>query len=191
MYNTLYEKGYINDTSLGLGAAQAIQQFIDGEAAMTFDGSFNASALSAEGAVSFERGYFPLPANAAGQQIYAAMAPGAGPAIFSGTKYANECKQILEYWFDGESDLYKAFADTGRFVVTYGYGVDKNNPLFDSFMDLYNQGKAFYWCNQGWPSGTESEMVSLFEEMIGGQGTTIPDITSGMQNKFEELMEQE
>jgi raffinose/stachyose/melibiose transport system substrate-binding protein len=191
MYNTLYAKGYISNTSLGLGAAQGIQQFIDGEAAMTFDGSFNASALSAEGAVSFERGYFPLPGNAAGEQIYAAMAPGAGPAVFSSTKYPDQCKQILEYWFDGESDLYKAFADTGRFVVTYGYGVDKNNPLFDSFLDLYNDGKAFYWCNQGWPSGTESEMESLFGEMIGGQGTTVKDITSGMQNKFEELMEQE
>ncbi|BCJ99165.1 ABC transporter substrate-binding protein [Anaerocolumna chitinilytica] len=189
MYNTLYEKGYISNTSLGLGAAQAIQEFIDGKAAMTFDGSFNASALSAAGAVSFERGYFPLPGNAAGEQIYASMAPGAGPAIYSGTKYADECKQILEYWFDGKSDLYKAFADTGRFVVTYGYGVDKNNPLFSSFMDLYNQGKAFYWCNQGWPSGTESEMESLFGEMIGGQGTKVSDITAGMQLKFEELSE--
>lgn len=188
MYAELYEKGYIQDGSLGLGAAQAIQQFVDGEAAMTFDGNFNAAALTAQGAVDFERGYFPLPGTA--DKVYAAMAPGAGPAIYANTKYADECKAILEYWFDGESDLYKAFADTGRWVITYGYGSDKNDPMFDTFLDAYNEGRAFYWCNQAWPAGTETEMEEKFAELIGGQGTAVEDITNSMQIKFEELLEQ-
>ena len=51
MYKTLYDEGYIDASkSLGYGASQAIQDFIDGKAAMTFDGSFNATALLAEGA---------------------------------------------------------------------------------------------------------------------------------------------
>lgn len=187
MYKTLYDNGYIQTSSLGLGAQQAIQKFVDGEAAMTFDGSFNAAAITAQGAVDFERGYFPLPGNDAGTDLYAAMAMGAGPAIYSGSKYIDECKAILEKWFDGESDIYKAYADSGRFVVTYGYGADKVNPLFQPFIDLYNNGKSFYWCNQGWPAGTETEMEALFSEAIGGQGTSVSDIVNGMQMKFQEL----
>lgn len=187
MYKTLYDKGYIASNSLGLGAQQAIQKFVDGEAAMTFDGSFNVTALQAKGAVNFERGYFPLPGNAPGEQLYASMAMGAGPAIYSGSKYKEECKAILELWFDGESDIYKAYADSGRAIVTYGYGSDKVNPLFQNFLDSYNDGKSFYWCNQGWPAGTETEMETLFSESIGGQGTTVGDIVKGMQTKFEEL----
>lgn len=187
MYNTLYANGYISDTSLGLGATQAIQKFVDGEAAMTFDGSFNVNAITAKGAADFARGYFPLPGNAAGEDVYASVAPGAGPAIYSETQYPDEVKAVLEYWFDGESDLYKAYADSGEIVVTYGYGLDKNNELFVPFLDLYNEGKAFYWCNQAWPAGVETEMQALFSEMIGGQGTKVTDITKGMQMKFEEL----
>ncbi|SHK99981.1 raffinose/stachyose/melibiose transport system substrate-binding protein [Anaerocolumna jejuensis DSM 15929] len=187
MYKTLYDKGYIASNSLGLGAQQAIQKFVDGEAAMTFDGSFNAAAIQAEGAVSFERGYFPLPGNETGKQVYASMAMGAGPAIYSGSKHIDECKAILEKWFDGESDIYKAYADSGKVIVTYGYGSDKVNPLFKDFLDLYNKGNSFYWCNQGWPAGTENEMETLFSESIGGQKTTVEDIVKGMQSKFEEL----
>ncbi|WP_022767588.1 ABC transporter substrate-binding protein [Butyrivibrio sp. NC2007] len=188
MYGELYEKGYVIDSSLGLGAAQSIQMFVDGEAAMTFDGSFNASALCAAGAVDFERGYFPLPA--VNGDTYASMAPGGGPAVYSGTKHPDEVKAILNYWFDGESPVYQAFASTGNVLITYGYGADQNDPMYDEFMNLYNQGKAWYWCNQAWPAGTENEMEALFGSMIGGQGTTVPDITNGMQNKLEELLDQ-
>lgn len=187
MYKTLYDNEYIASSSLGLGAQQAIQKFVDGQAAMIFDGSFNAPAVSAEGAVSFERGYFPLPGNDPGEELYTAMAMSGGPAIFSGSDYVEECKNILELWFDGESDVYKAFADSGRNIVTYGYGSDSVDELFQPFVEMYNEGKAFYWCNQGWPAGTESEMQALFSEMVGGQGTTVEDITKGMQRKFEEL----
>lgn len=187
MYKTLYDKGYIQTTSLGIGAQQAIQKFVDGEAAMTFDGSFNATAVQAAGAVDFERGYFPLPGNDAGEELYASVALGGGPAIYSGSKYIDEAKEIIELWYDGESDIWKAYADSGKVVPTYGYGSEEVSPLYQPFVDLYNEGKSFYWCNQGWPAGTESEMEALFSEAIGGQGTTVKDIVEGMQLKFQEL----
>lgn len=55
---------------------------------------------------------------------------------------------------------------------------------------MLNDGKAFYWCNQAWPAGTENEMLNLFSEMVGGQGTEIDDITEGMQDKFEDLLDE-
>ena len=53
-----------------------------------------------------------------------------------------------------------------------------------------NEGKGFHWCNQAWPAGTETTMEELFSEMIGGQGTTVEDITQGMQDKFEDLLDE-
>lgn len=185
MYAELYDKGYVVSNSLGLSSAQAVQEFIDGKAAMIFDGAFDMASVSAEGAAEFERGFFPLPGT--NGDTYAAMAPAAGPAIYAQSKYINECKAILEVMYDGESDMYKANVD-GGVIPTYGYGSDELNPMYDSFMALYNQGKSFYWCNQAWPAGVNDEMAAKFAEYIGGQGTTIADITASMQAKFEEMM---
>ena len=143
--------------------------------------------LCANGAVDFERGYFPLPGNSADEELWASMSIGATPAIYSGSKHKEEAKAILEKWFDGESDIWKGMVDMGNIVVTYGYGSDQVDEFWKPFMDLYNEGKSSYWCNQGWPSGTENEMEALFSEAIGGQGTTVEDIVNGMQLKFEEL----
>ncbi len=185
-YGSLYENGYIQSGSLGLGASQAIQKFIDGECAMIFDGTFNAQAVNSTGAANFERGYFPLPGNEEGEQLYAAGVPGAGPAVYSESENIDLCKQILEYWFDGESELYKAYESCGKFIST-NEGAEVE-PLYEDFMKLYSEGNSWYWCNQAWPAGTENEMEALFGEMIGGAGTTVPDITKGMQNKLEELL---
>lgn len=190
MYKTLYDNKYIDASqSLGYGASQAITDFIDGKAAMTFDGSFNAAALTAEGAAgSFERGYFPIPGT---DGVYTATCLSAGYSIYSGSDYVDECKELLDYWMDGKSDVWKAHLSTGRIIATYGEGADAtpNYELFKPFIDLLNEGKGFYWCNQAWPAGTETEMEALFSEMVGGQGTTVEDITQGMQDKFEDLLD--
>lgn len=190
MYNELYENGYIDASqSLGIGASQAIQEFIDGNAAMTFDGSFNAPALLAEGeGGAFERGYFPIPSESGDN--YTATCLSAGYSIYSGSEYVDECKELLDYWFDGESDIWDAYLATGKIIVTYGEGADAtaNYELFKPFIDMMNEGKAFHWCNQAWPSGTETTMEEKFGEMIGGQGTTVDDITQEMQTRFQDLM---
>ena len=191
MYKTLYDEGYIDASkSLGYGASQAIQDFIDGKAAMTFDGSFNATALLAEGAGGdFERGYFPIPGT---DGVYTATCLSAGYSIYSKSEHIDECKEILDYWMDGESDAWDAYLSTGKIIATYGNGADStpNYELFKPFVELLNDGKGFYWCNQAWPAGTESEMESLFSEMVGGQGTEIEDITEGMQDKLEDLLDE-
>ena len=191
MYKTLYDEGYIDASkSLGYGASQAITDFIDGKAAMTFDGSFNATALLAEGAAgAFERGYFPLPGT---DGVYTATCLSAGYSIYSKSEHVDECKELLDYWMDGESDIWNAYLGTGKIIATYGNGADSsaNYELFKPFVDLLNEGKGFYWCNQAWPAGTETEMESLFSEMVGGQGTEIEDITEGMQDKFEDLLDE-
>lgn len=93
---------------------------------------------------------------------------------------------------DGQSPVWDAYLATGKIIATYGNGADAspNYDLFKPFVDLLNEGKGFYWCNQAWPAGTETEMEALFSEMVGGQGTTVEDITQGMQDKFEDLLDE-
>lgn len=191
MYKQLYDEGYIDASqTLGYGASQAIQDFIDGKAAMTFDGSFNATALTAEGAAGdFERGYFPIPSQSGDQ--YTATCLAAGYSIYSGSDYIDQCKELMDYWLDGESELWDAYLAKGTIIPLYGNGADSvaNYDLFKPFVDLTNEGKGFHWCNQAWPAGTETTMEEMFSEMIGGQGTTVEDITEGMQDKFEDLLD--
>ena len=187
MYKTLYDNKYIDASqSLGYGASQAIQDFADGKAAMTFDGSFNVTPLIANGV---DAGYFPIPGT---NGVYTATCLAAGYSIYNKSEYVDECKAILDYWLDGESPVWDAYLATGKVIATYGNGADAspNYDLFKPFIDLLNEGKGFYWCNQAWPAGTETEMEALFSEMIGGQGTTVEDITQGMQDKFEDLLDE-
>lgn len=194
MYKTLYDNKYIDSAqSLGYGASQAIQSFIDGKAAMTFDGSFNAKALLAEGAGGkFERGYFPIPSESG--EKYTATCLGGGYSIYSKSKHIDECKELLDYWLNGKADnaIWNAYLATGRIIPSFGEGADKipNYDLYKPFIDLMNQGKAFHWCNQAWPAGTEGTMEELFSEMVGGQGAKVEDITKGMQEKFEDLLDE-
>ncbi len=186
MYKTLYDNKYIDASqSLGYGASQAITDFADGKAAMTFDGSFNASALLAGGA---NVGYFPIPGK---EGVYTATCLSAGYSVYKNSEYVDQCKELLDYWMDGESEIWDAYLATGRVIATYGKGSEEspNYELFKPFIDLLNEGKGFYWCNQAWPAGTETEMEALFSEMVGGQGTTVEDITQGMQDKFEDLLD--
>ena len=192
MYKELYDNGYIDASqSLGYGASQSITDFIDGKAAMTFDGSFNAAAILADGAAGkFERGYFPIPSTSG--DTYTASCLAAGQSIYSGSQYIDQCKELLDYWLDGSSPAWEAYLATGKVVPTYGNGADTiaNYDLFKPFIDLAAEGKACHFCNQAWPAGTENTMEEMFSEMVGGQGTTVADITQGMQDKFEDLLDE-
>ena len=187
MYKTLYDNKYIDASqSLGYGVSQAIQDFADGKAAMTFDGSFNVAPLIANGV---DAGYFPIPGT---KGVYTATCLAAGYSIYSKSEHVDACKELLDYWMDGQSPVWDAYLATGKIIATYGNGADAspNYDLFKPFVDLLNEGKGFYWCNQAWPAGTETEMEALFSEMVGGQGTTVEDITQGMQDKFEDLLDE-
>lgn len=185
-YKELYDKGYITSNSLGLGSAQAIQTFIDGEAAMIIDGSWDTTALTAKGAVDFERGFVPLPGNDAGKELYACASTSGGYAINAKTEHPEIVKDIFNLMYDGESDLFKAWSENNQSISVYE-GVEVTNDLYKEVMDVYNTGKAFYFCNQMWYSGTEGELTAKFSEVIGNQGTTVEDVVESVQKKFDEL----
>lgn len=187
MYKELYDKGYVAKNTLGLGGPQATQMFIDGKAAMTFDGTWDYPTLMAKGAVDFQRGFFPLPANEKGQPTWQAVATAAGWAVNAKTKHIEEVKQILNYWFDEKSDLFQEWVKLNPSISAFN-GVPLNKELYkDAYEQYKKDGNAIYFANQMWPSGVDNALMTKFAEIIGGKNTTPEDVTKAMQDKFKEL----
>lgn len=182
MYKELYDKGYVIDTSLGLGQAQAQQMFVDQNAAMIFDGDFSYSALKND---NFELGFAALPANTTGE-TYLSASTGAGYAISSTSENVDLLKDIFNEMTDGESELFEAWIGSASAVSSYK-DAQISDEVFNDIMPLFEAGKSFYFCNQAWPAGTESEMQSKFSEMIGTGNVTPEEVAEAMQAKFEEL----
>lgn len=182
LYKELYDKGYVTSNSLGLGQPQAQQIFKDQQAAMIFDGDFSFPALEND---HFELGFMGLPANDTGDS-YIAAATAAGYAISSKSEHKEMLKEIFNKMSDGESAFYDAWIQTATSFTTYK-GVELSNPVFNDVIPAFEAGRSFYWCNQAWPSGTETEMQAKFSEMIGTGKLDSKDVAKAMQAKFDEL----
>ncbi|MBR7926762.1 extracellular solute-binding protein [Aerococcaceae bacterium zg-ZUI334] len=182
MYKELYDKEYVTTNSLGLGQPQAQQMFVDKKAAMIFDGDFSFGAFSN---VDFNLGFMGLPANKEGE-TYIAAATSAGYAISSKSEHKEMLKEVFNKMMDGESSLYDAFAKSASSFSTFK-NVEVGNEVFNDVVPAFEKGKSFYWCNQAWPSGTETEMQAKFSEMIGTKRLSPEEVAEAMQIKFEEL----
>lgn len=186
-YGELYKKGYVVKNSLGIGAAQANQLFIDGQAAMIFTGTWDAPSLTSQGAANFTRGFDSLPGNNAGEPVFVSAATSAGYGVNAKSKYVNEVKEILNFWFDGNSELFKSFNEHNTDISVYE-GVELNNELFATLHENYSiTGNSVYFSNQMWPSGVADVMQSKFAEVIGGRNITGVDVAKAMDDKFKEL----
>lgn len=187
MYKELYAKGYIAKNTLGLGGAQATQMFVDGKAAMAFDGTWDFPTMTAKGAVDFQRGFFPLPGNEKGQPTWQAVSTAAGWAVNAKTKNMEAVKQVLNYWFDTKSDLFQAWIKNNPSISAFN-DVPLTNDLYkDSYTDYQKTGNSIYFANVMWPNGVADVLQSKFGEIIGGRNTTPEDVTKAMQDKFTEL----
>jgi raffinose/stachyose/melibiose transport system substrate-binding protein len=186
-YKELYDKGYVVKGSLGMASTQAMQQFIDGKAAMVFTGTWDLPSITAKGAVEFERGFFSVPGNEPGQPIYASASTSAGFALNASSKNLDVAKQIFEYMYDGQSPLFQAWVASNPSISVYN-GVPLNNEIFKDALDhIQSTGNAFYFSNQMWPAGVSDVMQSKFSEIIGGKKTSAEEVTKAMQDKYNEL----
>ena len=96
-------------------------------------------------------------------------------------------KEVLNYLFDGESDLFKAFVEANSSISVYK-DVELENELFKEVNDNYQQtGNSIYFSNQMWPAGVSDVMQAKFAEIIAGQKTTPEDVANAMETKFREL----
>lgn len=190
-YKTLYDRGFVQKNSLGAGNTQAQQLFTDGKAAMTIDGNWSQSNLTQKGAVDFERGFFPLPGNDPGEPIGLSAAPSGGTFINAKTEHYNTIVQIMEYMYDGESPLFKAWVEYNVGQVPSYKGVDfQGGEVFDEYYRLFQTSPSWYFSNQAWPGGLSDELCAKVQEMISGK-ETVEGVAKAADLKLSELMAQQ
>lgn len=185
----LYDEGYVVEDSLGLSQDQSRQLFIDGEAAMIFDGSFGYAALMNEGTADFERGMFCVPSNAEGEEFIYNWTP-ANCLCTSNTSdelKQQACKLVMEYWFDQTSPLFEEWTQNTTDIICYE-GVSDSREMINEYLERYSEYKNIYNLNNAWPEGVSDEMCSVFQEVITGDASA-EDVCQAMQDKFDELVE--
>lgn len=189
-YKTLYDKGYVVKGSLGIGSAQAVQLFVDGKAAMIFDGSWDYSGVTKKGAVDFERGFFPLPGNEKGNTI--AISANAGTGTYVNPKSGNmdAVMKVLEYWYDGSSPLFNAWADAYKGQVPAYNGLKLEAPELQDFYKQFQSGTSFGFSNANWLSGIAPDvMCQKFQGLIAGKGS-VEELLKACDDKVEQVQKQ-
>lgn len=180
----LYQKGYVIDNSLGLSQDQSRQAFVDGQAAMIFDGSFGYDALNKEG---FEKGMFPIPSNEKDGKFVYNLTPSNGIWVSAN---ADEKKQeaieaVLEYWFTEGTPLFQKYTEMATDIPCYE-GVSDHRELINDYIERYKDDQSIYNLNNAWPEGVSDAMCTEFQNVISG--TSTPEkVCQVMQDKFDEL----
>lgn len=184
-YKTLYDKGYIIENSLGLSQEQSRQAFLDGRAAMIFDGSFGYDALNKNGAVEFEKGMFCIPSNDEGKEFVYNLTPSNG--VFASANSANQeaIDKVMEYWFTEGTPLFEKWVETSSDISCYE-GIEDSRPLVKEYLEKYKEDPSIYNLNNAWPEGVSDMMCTKFQEVIAGNATA-EDVCQAMQDKFDEL----
>lgn len=184
-YQYLYDKGYVMADTLGLSHDQARQAFIDGRAAMTFDGSFGWEALMADGASEFDRGIFMLPSNEKDEELVYNLTPAEG--IFAGANEGHEdaVKAVMSYWFTEGTPLFEAWAESNDNIPVHN-SLSDERELIQEYMTRYDGLSTIYNLNNAWPSGVSDELTAKFQEVIAGEADAA-DVTKAMESKFEQV----
>jgi len=181
----LYKNGYVIDNSLGLSQEQSRQAFLDGKAAMIFDGSFGYDALNKDGAVQFEKGMFCIPSNDEGKGFVYNLTPSNGIFVSANSEKQDAINKVLEYWFTEGTPLFEKWTTTTSDISCYE-GVQDSRPLVQEYLDRYKADQSIYNLNNAWPEGVSDAMCTKFQNVISGSGTA-EDVCNAMQSKFDEL----
>lgn len=182
---TLYKKGYVIKNSLGLSQDQSRQAFVDGDAAMIFDGSFGYAALNKKGKVDFEKGMFCLPSNDSGKKFIYNLTPSNGLFVSANSKNQEAIKKVMDYWFTEGTPLFEKWMAMNTDISCY-QGAKDSRPLINEYLQRYTNDASIYNCNNAWPEGVSDAMCSKFQEAISGSASA-QDIAKAMQDKFDEL----
>jgi len=181
----LYEKGYVIKDSLGLSQQQSRQAFIDGEAAMIFDGSFGYVQLMTEGAEKFERGMFCIPSNEPGKQFVSNLTPAVGLHVNAASGNAEAIDEVIDYWFTKDSPLFNEWVKRNENISAY-IGVEDSRELISEYLERYNDNPKIYNLNNAWTEGVSDALCTKFQEVIAGAAKP-QDVIEIMQSKHEQL----
>jgi len=187
-YKMLYDKGYVMEGSLNLNTLQASTLFMEGKAAMIFDGNWTFDHLNQAAGADFELGFAPLPGNERDKPLYISAGPAGGTVINRMTEHEDEVLQVLSYQFEQGSPLNEKYKLNYQMFPQY-FGDNTGIPVFDDISEMITAQSTVYFSNQEWPVGVAEEMYLRFQDLIAGKGT-VADVAQAMENKLRELQDQ-
>lgn len=184
----LYDLGYTESGSLGVGGEQAFQIFNDGQAAMKIDGTWDIANLTKKGTVDFERGTFPLPTNNAGDPLILPLSIDSGLVVNKFTKNFDAVEKVLSYWYEEGSPLNQAFKASFTPAPPVLGGVS-TIPLFSEYLTKFKNNEVHYFCNAYWPDGVAQELCTKFQDYIAGK-ISAKAVAAAAESKLRDILSQ-
>lgn len=166
-YLQLYEKGYVKEHSLAIGAAEAVEIFCSGEAAMLFGGDFNSFTIRKSMAEE-KIGVFALPANEKGHPVCGVVSNGGGMAVYAEGSHVELCKEICQKLYELETRT-----------------EENADSLWSEIDALREAGRYTINCNQGWKGDVEWVLEDGVSRMIGGEDISAEEVTVQMQKAYD------
>lgn len=185
MYYGLYKEGYVMKGTLGIGGAQEAQMFIDGKAAMVFDGNWALDALAKEGAAKFERGFFALPANDPGKSTAYSYSASTGFVTNPKSQNLDAVSSVMENWMSKDSPLFKSWRENSADIPAIKGEVFDKEVLKDA-VAKFQDSPAAPFCNNNWPGDVAEIMCKKFQELIAGKGTPA-DVAKAVEDRLREV----
>lgn len=166
--NNFYKKGYIGSDTLSMGYDGASTLFRQGKTAMMIQGEWNMTNFSDKLAPSFDVGVFPLPYNAAGEDIVVPVTVGVTEAIVASSKNKDAALKFVDYMstVEGATIISKNLA---CFVPVTGVSTDFN-PLAKLWTSMLSMKSCDFFYNLQSPAAN-SAMIKDLQLMFLGKMT--------------------
>lgn len=166
----LYNEGIESRDSVGVGGEQALQEFVNGNAAMIITGAWDFTKLNESGV---NWGMDLVPTFKGGESRYGAGADSPGYAIYAKVKgeKLDAAKKWLEFMLSDEA--LKISADSGNIVTVKGF----EQKVDSHYQTVYEKGLKegrYYLPNQNFGlhgTAIDTEATSQYQLLVQGQIT--------------------
>lgn len=163
-----YKKGYIGKDMLSVGYDGANTLFRQGKTAMVIQGEWDMPNFTDKNKASFEIGVFPLPYNAAGEEIVVPVSIGTSEAVIASGKHKDAAMKFIEYMSTVEGAAIVS-NNLACFTPVKGSPTDFN-PLAKLWQPLLSMKSIDFFYNLQFP-GANAEMLKGLQMMYLGKMT--------------------
>ena len=174
----MIDKGYIGRDSLALDPSQAVQQMIQGKAAMMIQGTWFISGFKGVD-VPFEIGVFNIPTYE-GQKQYSAQIDGIKTAVMANSSKLDAAVTFAKFLSDPATGAAKYYNDIGHYPTVKGVEVDE--PLLALWEPIINN-EGFVSFRDQLPAKSQSSYYTGIQELFLDKD--LDQIAQDIQKGFE------
>ncbi|MBN1451166.1 MAG: extracellular solute-binding protein [Anaerolineales bacterium] len=193
-YKELVDKGYIDEGALGMDYASTNQQFLDGDAAMYFMGSWLIASIPEDH--PFEVGAFLVPRNDG--KVVIPFNVGEGVHVSALTEHPEEAMMYAQAWALAPANLLALIEGDAAFPMLKGLTIeDYGADVSDLFMEGYDyvldedgfKAESFTWTTNDYSllPGMNDELWKSYQSIFLGAG--VEDEMKRLDDLWDEIAE--